>query len=267
MPGKMKLRSRILAAAAVTVMALTSACGGGGSSPEEAGKPELITDGELVVAMSGEFQPFSYFENNELTGFDKDIAQALADEMGLTLKTQTAPFDTLVEGVSSSRYDMLVASTTPTEKRSKAVDFSDPYYQSGAQYFVKTDSTCQKVEDLKDPLVGVASGTTYETWLKDNGTPAEKIRSFPSDITALQDAQEGRLDAAMTDRLVGLYQIEKAKRDLRPCGDPVFTEGPAVAVAKENPLLGEVNKSLATIKENGKYAEISNKWFGQDISK
>lgn len=261
-----KLRTRILAAAAVGVMALTSACGGGGSDAES-GKPELITDGELVVAMSGEFQPFSFHEGGQVVGFDKDIAQALADEMHLTLKTETGPFDSLIAGVKSGRYDMLVASTTPSEERKKAVDFSEPYYQSGATYFVKTDKTCNSPEDLKDPLVGVASGTTYEKYLKDNGTPQDKIRTFPSDITALQDTQEGRLDAAMTDRLVGLYQIEKAKRDLKPCGEPLFTEGPAVAVGKDNPLLGEVNKSLAAIKSNGKYAEISNKWFGQDISK
>lgn len=266
MAGTMKLRSRILAAAAVGVMALTSACGGG-DSDKAAGKPELIKDGEVVVAMSGEFQPFSFHENNELVGFDKDIAQALADEMHLTLKTETGPFDSLVQGVKAGRYDMLVASTTPSEERKKAVDFSEPYYQSGAQYFVKTDKNCNSAEDLKDATVGVASGTTYEKYLKEQGTPQDKIRTFPSDITALQDTQEGRLDAGMTDRLVGLYQIEKAKRDLKPCGDPLFTEGPAVAVAKENPLLGEVNTALATIKSNGKYAEISNKWFGQDISK
>lgn len=257
---------RVLAAGVAVAFTLTACGGGGGTGGQPANGPRLLKQGEIVIAMSGEFQPFSYFENNQLVGFDRDIAQALADEMKLTLKTEIGPFDTLIQGVKSKRYDALVASTTPTEERKKAVDFSDPYYKSGAQIFVKTDRQCTSAQDLKDPVIGVASGTTYEKYLKDHKL-AKEIRGFSSDVTALQDTDAGRLDAAITDRNVGLYQIEKAKRSLKPCGEPLFVEEPAVAVDKNNPLLGEVNKSLAAIKQNGKYAEISNKWFGQDISK
>ncbi|WP_396172137.1 transporter substrate-binding domain-containing protein [Aeromicrobium sp.] len=71
----------------------------------------------------------------------------------------------------------------------------------------------------------------------------------------------------MTDRLVGLYQIEQAERDLRVCGEPLYTEEPAFAVDKGNEgLADELNEALAAIKEDGTYAEISEKWFGQDIS-
>ena len=71
----------------------------------------------------------------------------------------------------------------------------------------------------------------------------------------------------MTDRLVGLYQIEKADRDLRACGDPLYTEEPAFAVDEGNTVLvDQLNDALSTIKEDGTYAEISKKWFGQDIS-
>ena len=71
----------------------------------------------------------------------------------------------------------------------------------------------------------------------------------------------------MTDRLVGLYQIEKADRDLRVCGDPLYTEEPAFAVDEGNSVLvDQLNEALATIKDDGTYSEISKKWFGQDIS-
>ncbi len=186
--------------------------------------------------------------------------------MGLELETKTGAFDTLIQGVQSNRYDVLIASMTPTEDRDKAVDFTDSYYTSGATMFVRNDSDCSDPTTMDSPTVGVASGTTYESFLKDQDWVGD-IRTFTSDVTALQDVDSGRLDGAMTDRLVGLYQIDQAKRDLRACGDPLYTEKPAFAVKEGNSaLVDQLNEALATIKDDGTYAEISKKWFGQDIS-
>ena len=258
-------RFRLGAVLAAGALATLAACGGGTGS-EPGGEPQLINDGEMVVAMSGEFRPFSHFEKNELTGFDYDIAVAIAKEMGLELKTETGAFDTLIQGVQSNRYDVLIASMTPTEDRDKAVDFTDSYYTSGATMFVRNDSDCQDPTQMDKPTVGVASGTTYDTFLQEQDWAGD-IRTFSSDVTALQDVDAGRLDGAMTDRLVGLYQINEADRDLRPCGDPLYTEEPAFAVKEGNAALVEqLNEALATIKEDVTYAKISKKWFGQDIS-
>lgn len=263
-PIRTTRRARAAVTAALTTTALLglAACGGGGDGDDAA----LLNDGELVVAMSGEFRPFSHFEGNELTGFDHDIAVAVAEELDLELTTETGAFDTLIQGVKSKRYDVLIASMTPTEERDRQVDFSDPYYTSGATMFVKNDSDCEDPTAMDSPRVGVASGTTYASFLQDEGWAGE-IVSFTSDVTALEDVDAGRLDGAMTDRLVGLYQIEQADRDLRACGDPLYTEEPAFAVNEGNTaLLEDLNEALAEIKANGTYAEISEKWFGEDIS-
>jgi polar amino acid transport system substrate-binding protein len=261
-------RTTVTAALATGALFALAACGGNGNGGDgEAGdEPQLINEGQMVVAMSGEFRPFSHFEDNELTGFDYDIAVAIAEEMGLELDTQTGAFDTLIQGVQSNRYDVLIASMTPTEERDQAVDFTDSYYTSGATMFVRNDSDCEDPTQMDNPTVGVASGTTYESFLQDEDWVGE-IRTFTSDVTALQDVDSGRLDGAMTDRLVGLYQIDQAGRDLRTCGDPLYTEEPAFAVKEGNAALVEqLNEALAAIEEDGTYAEISEKWFGQDIS-
>lgn len=247
---------------ALLALVLTG-CASGSSGESE--KPKLITDGEIVVAMSGEYRPFSYWEGEQLTGFDYDIAKALADEMGLKLVTKTAGFSTLVEGTAQGRYDMLVASTSATPERAQVVDFAHGYYSSGAQYFVRSGTQCTSITDQDNPTIGVASGTSYEKYLADEGI-TKNVKTFESDITALQDAETGRLDGALTDRLVGQFQIEQAGLDLEPCGDPLYLETQAPAVAKGNPLLEDVNDALATIIDNGTYAEISNKYFGEDIS-
>lgn len=262
---------RTLAAAAVTALALgLSACGGDdGSSGGEAGNElGLIEDGTLVAAMSGEFQPFSYFEGNTLTGFDHDIAVAVAEELGLEVKAETGAFDTLIGGIKADRYDVLIASMTPTPERDEQVDFTDPYYVSGAQAFVTSASGCSSLQEMDKPAVGVASGTTYQDWLTDNGGDwLGEVRTFSSDVTALQDVAAGRLDAAMTDRNVGLYQIQESGLDLVECGPPLYTEEPAFAVKDGNATLQEaLNGALDSIKENGTYAEISETYFGKDIS-
>ena len=163
-------RAGALVAVAAASLALT-ACGGGDE--------KLLNDGTLVVAMSGEFQPFSHFEGDQLTGFDYDIGAAIAEEMGLELETQTGAFDSLIQGLKSDRYDVLIASMTPTEERDKQVDFTDPYYLSGATVFVTNDSDCQDPTQMDSPVIGVASGTTYETFLNDEDWVGE-IRTFTS---------------------------------------------------------------------------------------
>lgn len=258
------LKSATVVAATLAVLATLTGCGSGKS--EGPGGAELLSQNSLVAAMSGEFQPFSYRDGNQLTGFDYDISQAIAKEMGLKLDAKTGAFDTLIGGLKSSRYDVLVASMTPTDERKKQVDFTDDYYSSGATAFVAKDSTCTDVSQLDKPTIGVAAGTTYNDFLR--GKPwVGKVRTFGSDITALKDVSTGRLDAAVTDRLVGLYQINEAGLDLKQCGDPLYEEAPAFAVKKGNDkLTAQLNKALAGIKDDGTYADISKKYFGQDIS-
>ena len=252
-------RARLAAIAAACAVAL-SACSS--SDGDDGG---LITDGQLVVAMSGEFKPFSHFEDNKLTGFDHDIAVAIAQEMGLELTAETAAVSSLIQGLQSHRYDALIASMSPTDKRKAVVDFTEPYYSSGAQYFVRNDSDCESFDIESSATVGVANGTTYAEYLTDQGFTGEVV-SFESDAIALEDTETGRLDGTITDRLVGLYQLKEASRDMRPCGDPLYTEGPAIAVAKDSPLKARIDEALTNIKDDGSYAEISNKWFGEDIS-
>lgn len=264
---------RIAAAAAACALALSACSGDGGetAAPNDTAtsaggdQAELIKDGEIVIAMSGEFKPFSHFEDNQLTGFDYDIAAAIADEMGLTLKAETASFGSLIQGLRSKRYDALIASMTPTDKRKEEVDFTESYYTDGAGYFVKTDSDCEAFDVESTVKVGVANGTTYSQYLSDEGFKGEVV-TFESDITALEDTEAGRLDGTITGLLVGLFQIKDAGRDLRQCGEPLYTESPAIAVRKDNPLKADIDEALQTIKDNGTYADISTEWFGEDIS-
>lgn len=262
----MHRRMRTLASLIILLMAALT-LGSCTSSDKAVGdKPKLIKEGQLVVAMSGEYRPFSYVESGKVVGFDVDIAQAIADELGLELVVKTAGYSTLVEGTASGRYDMLIASVTATPERARVVDFADGYYSSGAQLFVKKGQQCKSIKDLgTNPQLGVASGTTYDKYIKDKKI-TNRVKTFESDITALQDAATGRLDGAITDQLVGQHQIEEAGLDVEVCGDRLYSDTQAPAVAKGNPLGPATSEALKNIIDNGTYAKISEKYFGKDIS-
>ena len=256
-----RLRGFLVLPFVLLLVLTTAACTSGGD-----GEYELNNDGELVVAMSGEYRPFNYVENGKLTGFDYDIAKALADDLGLKLVTKTAGFATLVEGTAQGRYDMLVASTTANVERAQVVDFARGYYSSGAQVHVKKGQPCKPLKEMDNPQVGVANGTTYHEYLKKNEI-TNQIKTYEADATALEDTAAGRLDAALTDRLLGKFHIKHAGLDLEPCGEPLTHETMAPAIGKGKPkLLAAVNKSMDKILSDGTYAKISKKWFGEDIS-
>ncbi len=264
-----RIRARFAIALGGAALVALTGCGGGGSDTGSSGGNDLklITEGTLTSASSGEYRPFSYVdEGGKLVGFDKDISDAVAKQMGLKSDTKTGEFSTLIGGIQSHRYDVIIGSMTPTKKRENAVSFTDGYYTSGAQLFVQQSSSCTDPESLKAATIGVASGTTYEDFLKDKKWVAS-TKTYASDVVALKDLSTGRLDGVVTDKLVGLYQIKQAKSKLKTCGDLLYKEQPAFAVDKGNDaLVKKLNEALAKVQDDGTYAKLSKKWFGKDIS-
>src|SRR5690554_6547299 len=130
----------LVAAVGATALALTACSGDGDEETTGSQDLGLINDGTLVVAMSGALQPSSYFDGNDLTGFDYDIGVANAQELGLEPDHQHVAVDTLIGDLQANLYVLLIASMTPTEERDQAVDFTDSYDGSGAQAVVSSDS-------------------------------------------------------------------------------------------------------------------------------
>lgn len=106
--------------------------------------------GKISFAMSGGYPPFNYFnEQDELTGFDVEIGQEVAKRLGVTYEPITTDWSGILEGLRSGRYDGIFGSMAITDERLKVVDFTDPYYYSGAQLIVQKDSTISGPDDLK----------------------------------------------------------------------------------------------------------------------
>ena len=225
---------------------------------------EIKKDGKIIIATEGQFAPFNYFQGTKLTGFEVEVAEAMAAKMGLKVEWKALGFDALLAGLRQDRWDMVIASHGITEERAKAVTFTEPHYCSGGVIVAK-DASIKTAKDLVGKVVSVQTGTTYLENVKK--LPGVKdVKNFPQDTDARGALLTGRVDAWVTDRFVAKQALDANPAGGMRMGDFVFVERIASAVGKgNNSLAGEINKALAAILADGGYATLSKKWFNEDI--
>ncbi|MBO8162679.1 MAG: transporter substrate-binding domain-containing protein [Brevibacillus sp.] len=252
-------KNRLLQMILSLTLVVSALYGCAGQTESGADKPEF------VFAMSGMYPPFNYQENGELVGFDVEIGKALAEKMGMTPKPVTNPWQTILAALKADKFDAIIGSMAITEERQKEVDFTKPYYESGAQIFVSQDNQeITSADDLKGKRIGVVVSSTFEQVAKEY---TDKVEAYDSDVTALQELLvEGRLDAVITDELVGKYAITKNNLPIKAVGEPLYLDQMGIPVKKGNQaLLEKLNKALEEIKADGTYEQISKKYFGENI--
>ena len=224
---------------------------------------DIRKSGTLSIATEGKFAPFNFVDGSKLTGFEIDVANAVAAKMGLKVDWKTMGFDGLLVGLQQDRWDMVIASHGVTEERARAVTFADPHYCTGG-IIVSKDGAIRTAKDLTGKVVAVQTGTTYYDNVKK--LPVKDVKNFPQDNSARAALETGHVDAWVTDKFVGKASLAATPATSLKLGDFLFTEKIAAAVSKGNTgLVTEVNKALATIMADGEYAAISKKWFNEDI--
>jgi polar amino acid transport system substrate-binding protein len=225
---------------------------------------QIKADGKIVIASEGAFPPFNYFEGPKLTGFEIELGEAIAQELGVKVEWKALSFDALLAGLRQDRWDAVIASFGITAERSKAVTFTNPHYCSGG-IIVAKEPAIKTVGDLKGKVVAVQTGTTYlENVEKLPGL--KEMKNFPKDTDCRAALVNGRVDAWVTDRFVALEALKADPKAGLHAGDFVFVERIATAVQKGNSSLAEAwNKALAKLLADGTYERISKKYMGEDI--
>jgi polar amino acid transport system substrate-binding protein len=237
--------------------------------------------GELVNVVDNSYPPFSYIDsNNELAGFDIDIAKAFAEKLGVKLRVETPGWETIVGGKWQGRWDLCICSMTPTAQRAEVLSFPIEYYASPAVLVVHKDETAiQSAADLNGKKVGVGTGSTYEAYLdksiviegkKPIEFPFESVIKVPTDETvAFQDLALGagtRLDAIVANLATTKERID-AGAPVKVVGKPLYGEPNWVAVDKgDAEWEAEVAKIIGELKADGTLKKISEKWLGADIT-
>ena len=219
--------------------------------------------GTLVVATEPTYPPFTYTQGKNIVGFEAELAELLAKQLGVKVEWKTSSFDTLLIGLGQGRYDMVIASHGITPERQKAVDFSSPHYCSGGVLVSKSGGP-KTLTDMKGKKLAVQLGTTYAT--RARSLPGlGSVQTYPNNTDALQALMAGRTDAYLTDRFVALEARKKMGGKLQ-IGSLVFQEKIGIAIQKGNKtLLAGVNSALKKVQADGSYQKLSEKYFGEDI--
>lgn len=238
---------------------------------------------QLVGVLMENYPPFSFLnEQNQLDGFDVDVAKAVADKLGVTLKLETPSWEVIAAGRWQGRYDVCICSMTPSAVRGQVFNFPVEYYASPAVIVVNADeSSIHSASDLSGKKVGVGSASTYEAYLNKDlviegaNTPIEypfsQIQAVPYDneIVAFQDLALGtgkRLDAMLTNLVTANERIKHDPR-FKVVGKQLYSEPNVVATEKGDPQWdARLTQVLADLKSDGTLTKISQKWIGADIT-
>ncbi|KPA91421.1 amino acid ABC transporter substrate-binding protein, PAAT family [Pseudomonas asplenii] len=240
---------------------------------------------ELVNVLMESYPPFSFLnEQNQLDGFDVDVAKAVAQKLGVKLRLETPSWDVIAAGRWSGRYDLCICSMTPSKARAEVFDFPVEYYASPAVIVVNAqDDRIHSAKDLDGRKVGLTSASSYESYLNKNlvieGAEDQKIdypfdfvqiAPYDTDNVAFQDLGLGagvRLDAILTNLVTAQPRLNQDKR-FKLAGAPLYEEPNSVAIEKGDPEWeAKVRQVFAELKSDGTLARLSQKWIGADISK
>lgn len=234
------------------------------------GLQDIKDAGELRIAMSGAYPPFSMInDKNEVVGFDVAIGKGIAERLGVKPVIVTTAWDGIIAGLLAGKFDTIVGSMSITPQREKAVDFVGPYYHAGRAVFVAKDSKVQSLDDLKGKTIGVTLGETHEKWARQQTDMDWEIKTYKGLPELLLELENGRIDAMIIDSVPGEVAIEKEKKPIRELDTPDI-EGSNVAVGiairKDSPeLKAAMQKALDDMMSDGTYKKIAQEWVGADI--
>jgi polar amino acid transport system substrate-binding protein len=274
-------KSRLTAIFAVFLVAIASlvvaGCGGGGSSTSSGSETTAETSGgsgeeeagggePLTVGSDIPYPPFEQGKPGEYTGFDIELMEAIGEKIGRTPEFTDTSFETIFRDVAQGKFQAVISAATITEEREKAVDFSNPYYLSEQAVLVKAGSPIKSLEELEGKTVGVQQGTTGQELAKEK-VPGAEIRAFPEGPDAVNQLKAGTVEGVVIDAPVAQNAVERSGGI--EIAEKVPTEEEyGIAVAQgDTELLGEINKGLEEVEEDGTYKTIYEKWFSLEPPK
>ena len=256
-----KLLVVLLALALVFAMA---ACGGG-EEPAADGEFTTATEGVLIMATNAAFPPYEFYEGDKIVGIDAEVAEAIAEKLGLTLQIEDMAFDSIIAAVQSGKVDMGMAGMTVTEERLESINFTDSYATGVQVVIVPDDSEIASVDDLFEGgyTIGVQTSTTgdlYCTWdLEDEGLAT--VERYNNGADAVQALMTGKVDCVVIDNEPAKSYVE-ANEGLQILETEYAVEDYAICISKDNePLLNAVNNALNELIADGTVQSVVDKYI------
>ena len=243
------MKKKILALIMVLAFAFAmTGCGGSGSG------------GTLVMATNATVPPYEYVDGEDYAGIDVEVAQAIADELGMELEIQDIDFNSIIPAIESGKADVGIAGMTKTPEREKNVNFSESYATGIQSIIVKEDSDIASPDDLEGVKIGVQESTTGHIYCEDD-YGADNVIAYTSGANAIEALKTGKVDAVVIDNQPA-KEFVKANEGLKVLDTDYVEEEYAIAIAKDNEeLLEKVNGVIKQMKEDGSLQAILDKYI------
>lgn len=272
---RLGLRTALVALTATAALALAGCAGSPADQPS--GSPaaqgglslaEVKKAGKIVFATEGTYRPFTYRAGGSgaLTGYDVDVAKAVARELGVKAEFQETQFDAIFAGLDAKRFDVIANQISITPDRTKKYDFSTPYTVSTGVLVVPESSSIRSFADLKGKTAGQSLTSDFYQIAQDSGATVEQVEGWAQAIELLK---QGRIDATVNDELTWL----DSKKSGDTTGLKVVAKSPeksrsAFTFRKgSESLVAAVDTALARLAADGTLSRLGEKYFGADVSR
>ena len=269
----MKRRQIALLGLLTSLTLLVAGCGtssSGSSSGADSSLSDVQRKGELVIATEGTYKPFSFHENGgsgALTGYDVDVAQAVADKIGVKANFQETQFDGIFAGLDAKRFDVIANQISINPERQQKYEFSTPYTVSTGVVMTKSDnSSITSVADLKGKTTAQSLTSNWYKIATDAGANVQGVEGWAQSVALLQ---QGRVDAIVNDKLTYLDFVKTTPDSgLKIAAETTDKSLSAFALSKgASTLTAAIDKALSELAADGTLGKISDKYFGTDVSK
>ncbi len=219
-----------------------------------------VTDGVLTMATNAYFPPYEYYEGEEIVGIDAEIAAAVADKLGLTLKIEDMEFDSIITAVSTGKADIGMAGMTVTEDRLKNINFSSTYATGIQSIIVAEDSTIASADDLADKMIGVQLGTTGDIYASED-FGSDHVDQYSKGNDAVMALTQGKVDAVIIDNEPAKSYVA-ATSGLKILDTEYASEEYAACISKDNDALKDAfNTALDELIADGTVQSIIDKYI------
>lgn len=274
---KKSLLKKVLGLSVAAFMMLTSVgCGSSSDDKESSYSAEsddslqkVLDSGKLILGLDATFKPMGYTdENDEIVGFDIDVAEEVCSRMGVELVKQPINWDTKEQDLNVGKIDCIWNGMSVNPGRAKEMNLSEPYMKNSMVFVVGASSEAKGMEDLKGKTIAVQNGSTAQEILESCDIAGDiTVQAMATNVEALQQLDLAIVDAVFLDSVVANYEIQTSGKDYVVLPDGLEEEEYAIGFRKnDQKLRDEVQKILSEMKADGKLGEISTKWFGSDIT-
>ena len=248
-------------AADTEVAAVTEAAG------EDNSLQKVLDSGEFILGLDATFKPMGYTdENDEIVGFDIDCAEEVCARLGVKLVKQPIDWDTKEQDLDSGKIDCIWNGMSINASRQEVMNLSEPYMKNEMVFVVAAGSSIASQADLDGKTVAVQSGSSAQDILQNSGLNITE-NALATNVECLQQLELNLVDAVFMDSVVANYEIKESGKDYVLLADGLEEEEYAIGFRKNDQALRDkVQQTLSEMKADGKLGEISEKWFGSDIT-